>query len=468
MKQIEIKLTIKELISIRSQINMNPAYQRDYIAGGNTAWQRKLIQNLMKGEVVLPALYVRVNSKFQAMKGFDSNNITEDQRQMIIQQIIEMIDGQQRSRTIYDFHTDVFSLGNMTLLHNDEYGDPMVTELEDPVASDMMNDFEENVFYSKFLNKKITVVATLGNDSEVHQMFIDLNDLNNMKDQEKRNATTTEVAEWVRDTARLTPHKLFLRDIESKGIYLPFSFSRMNQDEMLAKVFALVDSVGIEKGLGKVSLDKLYKMTDYSGNTKEMKKMKTKVKNLLDKVYEMVEDKTHYKLLTGACFLNLCMVVDCLLKDKNVKVTDWSKVTEWFFDTHHMLCDIKNPYNTDKMSGPDLTIFGRKLKFSDKESLLIRLTELQRNGMYTNGGVTLVDSKRVITDSEFEGVWFTHNKKCAGCGEDVKLHEAVKGHIIAHSKGVKRGGVTTIENTVPLHKVCNKPVVENQSVSTAA
>ena len=50
----------------------------------------------------------------------------------------------------------------------------------------------------------------------------------------------------------------------------------------------------------------------------------------------------------------------------------------------------------------------------------------------------------------------------------MKLHEAVKGHIIAHSKGVKRGGVTTIENTVPLHKVCNKPVVENQSVSTAA
>tara|TARA_B100001778_G_scaffold159339_1_gene130979 strand:+ start:714 stop:2111 length:1398 start_codon:yes stop_codon:yes gene_type:complete len=465
MKQIEIKLTIRELIGIRGQINMNPAYQRDYVAGDNVKWQRKLIQNLMRGEVVLPALYVRVNNKFQTMKRFDSNNITEDQRQMIIQQIIEMIDGQQRSRTIYDFHTDVFSLGNMTILHNDEYGDPMVTELENPVASDMMNDFQENIFYSNFLNKKITVVATLGNDSEVHQMFIDLNDLNNMKDQEKRNATTTEVAVWVRDTARLVPHKLFQRNIENKGIYLPFSFLRMNQDEMLAKVFALVDGVGKEKGLGKVNLDKLYKMTDYSGNTKEMKNLKTKVVNILDKVYEMVEDKTYYKLLTGACFLNLSMVVDCLLEDKNVKVTDWSKVAEWFFDTHHMLCDIKNPHNKDKMSGPDLTIFGRKLKFSDKEALLIRLTELQRNGMYDIDGVTLVDPKRVITDSEFEGVWFTYNKKCAGCGEDVKLHEAVKGHIIAHQKGVEQGGVTTIENTVPLHKVCNKPQVENQKVA---
>ena len=58
----------------------------------------------------------------------------------------------------------------------------------------------------------------------------------------------------------------------------------MNQDEMLAKVFALVDGVGKEKGLGKVNLDKLYKMTDYSGNTKEMKNLKTKVVNILDKI----------------------------------------------------------------------------------------------------------------------------------------------------------------------------------------
>jgi len=464
MKQVEIKLTIKELINIRGQINMNPAYQRDYVAADNKPWQRGLIQSLMKGDTILPALYVRVNNKFQALKGFDPNNITEDQRQMIIQQIIEMVDGQQRSLTIYDFHTDVFSLGDMTLVHVDEYGDPITTELQNPVASDMMNDFQENVFYSKFLNKKITIIACLGNNGEIQQEFVKLNNLMGMKDQEKRNALDVNIAGWVRNTARLSPHKLFQKSIENKGIYLPFSFLRMNQDEMLAKVFALVDGVGKEKGIGKVSLDKLYNMTDYYGNTVEMKDMETEVVNILDKVYEMVEDKTYFKLLTGACFLNLSMVVDCLLKDKNVKVTDWSKVTEWFFDTHHKLCDIKNPYNTDKMSGPDLTIFGRKLKFSDKEALLIRLTELQRNGMYTNDGVTLVDPKRVITDKEKEGVWFTQNKKCAGCGEELKLHEAVKGHIVAHSKGVKRGGLTTIENTVLLHKVCNKPVVEDQKV----
>ena len=447
---------------------MNPAYQRDYVAADNKPWQRELIQSLMKGDTILPALYVRVNNKFRALKGFDPNNITEDEKQMIIQQIIEMVDGQQRSLTIYDFHTDVFSLGDMTLPHVDEYGDAITVDLKNPVASDMRDDFQENIFYSNFLNKKITLIACLGDDGEIQKEFVKLNNLNGMKDQEKRNALDVTIAEWVRNTARLSPHKLFQRSIENKGIYLPFSFLRMNQDEVLAKVFALVAGVGMKNGIGKLSLDKLYNKTDYVRNTVQMEKMKIKVTNILDKIYEMVEDKTHYKLLTGACFLNLCMVVDCLLKDKNVKVTDWSKVTEWFFGTHHMLCDIKNPYNTDKMSGPDLTIFGRKLKFSDKESLLIRLTELQRSGMYTNDGVTLVDPKRVITDNEFVGVWFTHNKKCADCGEDVKLHEAVKGHIIAHSKGVKRGGVTTIENTVPLHKVCNKPVVENQSLSTAA
>ena len=44
-------MKIKELLNVKGQLNMNPAYQRDYIAGENKPWQRKLIGNLMKGEV---------------------------------------------------------------------------------------------------------------------------------------------------------------------------------------------------------------------------------------------------------------------------------------------------------------------------------------------------------------------------------------------------------------------------------
>jgi len=465
MKQVRIDITIGELVGIRNKLNMNPAYQRDYIAGENVIWQKKLIQNLMRGEICLPSLYVRVNSSFQQLKGIEEGNIPENDRKLIISHLIEMIDGQQRTRTIYDFIDDIFSLGNMILYSVDEYGDPESIELENPTASDMLVDIEMKPFYEKFLNKKISIVATLGNDRDVHQMFLDLNDLNNMSNQEKRNAIHSYIAKWVRDNSRRKPHKLFKRDCDRKGIYLPFSFKKMNQDEMLSKIFAIVDGIGFNSGLGKSNLDKLYRMVDYSANSKSMKQKSKRVLKIVDRIYDIVEDGTYKRMLQGGCFINLVMVVNEYLEDNSIKVTDWKLVRDWFFNTHNMLTDIKHPYNENKMSGDSETTFSRKTRMmTDKEGMYIRLTELKRNGMYSNGGVLLVDGKRVISDKEFEGVWFIYNKKCAKCGEDVKLHEAVKGHIKAHQRGLDYGGESTVENTVPLHKSCNAPQVEDQEI----
>lgn len=466
MKQIRIDMKVKELLNIKGQLNMNPAYQRDYIAGENKSWQRKLIGNLMKGEVVLPALYVRVNNKFQDMKGYDKNNVTTEQRDLIISMITEMIDGQQRTRTIYDYCNDVFSLGTLSYQYVDDYGSIETIELNNPTATDMKLDNDMSFVYDNFLNYTISVIATLGNDREVHQMFLDLNDLNNMTNQEKRNAMNTKIAEYVRNTARLNPHSLFKKNIENKGEYLSLPFTRMTQDEALAKAFAVVDGIGVEKGLGKTNLDKLYNMVDYSSTTKEFKLTTTHLTNILDKIYLMVDDKIHYGQLNTGCFTNLVMTVNDLLTDSNVKVKDWNKVGSWFFETHNMLMDINNPFNKDmKNAGLNETVFKTKTRLSsDREGMYIRSSMLKKNGMYTNDGVTLVDPKRVISDSEFEGVWYSFNKQCGTCKCDLPLHKAIKGHDIAHSKGVKKGGVTTIENTIPLCKSCNKVQVEDQSV----
>ena len=468
MKQIRIDMTIKELLNVKGQLNMNPAYQRDYIAGGNKPWQRKLIGNLMKGGVVLPNLYIRVNNKFQDMKAMDKDNVSETERLQIIDELIEMIDGQQRSRTIFDFVDDVFTSGNMSLPYIDEYGDIETIDLKSPYASDMRQDSDMVRVYKDFMNYKLSIVATLGKEKDIHQMFLDLNDLNTMKDQEKRNAMNTEIAAWIRTKARLNPHPLFTRQSTdpNKGEFLGFSFKRMNQDESLAKLFAITDGSGVESGLGKTYLDKLYNKIDYTTNTKEMKATTKHIETMLDKIYQMVSDKTYLNMISNGCFANLSMVVNDLLTDSNVKVKDWNKVGDWFFKTHNMLMDINNPFNKDmKNAGLNETIFKNKTRLaSDREGMYIRKSLLKKNGMYTNNGITLVDPKRVISDIDFEGVWFSFNKQCGTCKCDLPLHEAIKGHDIAYSKGVKKGGVTTIENTIPLCKSCNKVQVEDQSV----
>ena len=119
---------------------------------------------------------------------------------------------------------------------------------------------------------------------------------------------------------------MFKKNIENKGEYLSLPFTRMTQDEALAKAFAVVDGGGVEKGLGKTNLDKLYNMVDYSSTTKEFKLTTTHLTNILDKIYLMVDDKIHYGQLNTGCFTNLVMTVNDLLTDSNVKVKDWNKV----------------------------------------------------------------------------------------------------------------------------------------------
>lgn len=67
-----------------------------------------------------------------------------------------------------------------------------------------------------------------------------------------------------------------------------------------------------------------------------------------------------------------------------------------------------------------------------------------------------VDKKRVISDKEFEELWFECGKKCQRCGKEIPLHKAIKAHKIPYERGVKRGGVTTKENTFVSCKPCNK------------
>ena len=95
-------INIKDIETISKTINLNPAYQRDYIAHEKKGWQQKLIGSIFKGNRVIPNLYARVDNQDMVMDG--GNRISA------LHSITEMIDGQQRFRTIMDFLNDKFKL----------------------------------------------------------------------------------------------------------------------------------------------------------------------------------------------------------------------------------------------------------------------------------------------------------------------------------------------------------------------
>ena len=96
-------INIKDIETISKTINLNPAYQRDYIAHERKDWQQKLIGSIFEGNRVIPNLYARVDKRDMVVDG--------GSRIKALHSITEMIDGQQRFRTITDFLNDKFKLG---------------------------------------------------------------------------------------------------------------------------------------------------------------------------------------------------------------------------------------------------------------------------------------------------------------------------------------------------------------------
>ena len=60
--QVRFDMTVKQIYELfdKGQLNMNPAYQRDYVAKDNKKWQQNLMKNIVEGESVIPYLYMRV------------------------------------------------------------------------------------------------------------------------------------------------------------------------------------------------------------------------------------------------------------------------------------------------------------------------------------------------------------------------------------------------------------------------
>ena len=132
---------------------------------------------------------------------------------------------------------DEFRLGVCRLVTFKEVGNKTIKlnkNLDEFTYSEIRAQYPE--IANKFDNHLMSMVCSYSEDEDlIHQMFLDLNDLNNMTAQEKRNAINSKCSEFVRDTARLEPHSLFEVKDNFKGEWLNMTFKKMVQDEALAK-----------------------------------------------------------------------------------------------------------------------------------------------------------------------------------------------------------------------------------------
>jgi hypothetical protein len=371
----------------------------------------------------------------------------EERNKALWESVREMIDGQQRSRTIIDFINDKFRTSDNTT-----------------VKIEYVNGYSEDVpigglTYSEIKNKYVDV-ADKFNDTElsfvvcysqmeasIHQLFLDLNDLNAMTPQEQRNAKVTDVADFIRDSARLDTHKLFKRDDELNGIFIKLrgKFKKMMQDEVLAQIVAYIEGSGKDNGVGKATLDKLYDNSDYKIELVGKKK----VVKLLDQLHTILESKNYRKITTIGVTLNLMLITDWCINN-HVRV-NWNTFRDWFFETHDKLT---KRTKEEKAAGAKDSMYSLYTRLDTTASgLEVRLAYFL-DKLSEVDGIIFKDPKRVISDAEMVHKWFAVGQMCehSGCEEKITLDQVKKAHIKAHSSG----GETTVENTFVSCKVHNR------------
>jgi len=454
MKQIKKEITIQKLYDCyyKGKLSCNPAYQRDYIAQDNRPWQRKLMDSVLKGGRIIPALYLRSDSSVACTfkKGLDFARYKIDE---FIDTLTEVVDGQQRLRTLIDFMDGNFKVTTNILWNFG--GDVELIDLSSGYTFEQLKQEYPDVV-DRFLNTEITIIGVYSkNEQEIIQLFRDLNDLNDMNNQELRNCTKDYIGVWIRDTARLGLkrkktndtygfHRLFERNSDNQqSIFINGKFKRMAQDELLAKIVCVSEGIALTKGWDKTTLDMMYKNTDYKNKINEKK-----ITKLLNTLYVMLEDKRYRKLLNTGTMMNLVLLTNYIIDNKEIKVNSWYDVLEWYFVTHQKL-------KSQKTDGTESDYSLKTRLGSDGDGVTTRLNYLLYE-LPNCTAIQIIDAKRVITDWEAFDVWITAGRKCVDCDKILSFSEMVKAHGLAHSNG----GKTTIENTKCSCKDCNKPEIK--------
>tara|TARA_Y100000031_G_scaffold26974_1_gene29032 strand:+ start:1405 stop:2844 length:1440 start_codon:yes stop_codon:yes gene_type:complete len=445
--------TIDYIYTIRKALMFDAEYQRDYVANTNKRWQQDLIRTILSGGI-LPLIYLRRNID-------DKGNV-----------IYEVVDGQQRLRTLIDFIDGKFKSPSFEI--SDQYGSRNFGN----ILYDELRAKEYDWLTDIFLNHTLAMVEVEGTDWEMADLFFKLNNLNDMKAQEIRNCTRSDLAAWVRSTSRGITSRGFnyngsihplLEVNNNKGVYVNFTPARQSYDELLTQL--LIYEEDISNGIARGVLDKLYYESVFKhtygiadtmveglknptsiADTKPLGKI---VKTNLDTIFKLLKTGNYRKYMVRNVLYNLYMVVT-ELRRASVQIKDYDKFIKYFMDIH---IKEKTLPNWMKQLGMGETPYSNLTRLGKTEEHLKLRTDYFLKPLVDDpdvAGVVIKDPKRVVSDEDLYERWRKVGEVCELCEESLSYADAVKGHDIPHSHGIKKGGVSTKKNLRVLHNECNQ------------
>jgi hypothetical protein len=442
-------VSIDYLVSARSpKIDTGAReYQREKVA--SISWKQLIMLTVLSnGYRKIPQIHIRV------IKDSDSYKL-------------ELVDGQQRITSIIDFvngdyalpNTDDFNLGNGIDVRGKKF-DELPTNIKTQIL-----EYRISCLWYENLS-----------DEQTADLFINvLNNTNDMKPQEIRNAVRGYLSTFIRNTSRFEDrHDLFERIISDgkkkkqslKHFSTGFTLGgRMEVDEWLSELIYMQDN-GYRSGVTQQKHTNWIKEVQatngkYSTETQFNEFTEGVIEPLISFSYDVIKNvpsTLKYKL--SPMLSQMLILYGLELKNTYGKIEIPTYIQK-FFDVYDKWSNTDpskpRPYqneimwNTDKngKDGEQMNTFNKLFGGRTVKAIgtITYILDKELKADEDSFGVIEIDNRN-FTKAQKIQKWEEQGRKCFFTGEPIEFRDIVGDHYIPRSWGIKKGGVTEVNNLV--------------------
>ena len=441
MKHNIVEMPISSIIGWKehNMLSTNHEYQRGEV--WTKIQKQRLIDSILRG-YPLPLIYLH------------------DKRVEVggrISESYEIIDGQQRINAIADFHGGKFKLLDPSEESERRHFPRFIVEQpcewggrDFAQLADVSRELQE-----KFMKTELSVATIQCDSRQACDLFIRLQAGSPLNAQEKRDALSGKVTEFILRVGGKPQSGYEGNDFFTRVMKMKPRSDRGKTRQLAAQMLMLYMSLhesGRFKTIKSGELDEFY----YNNLDLVLtSNLIVRFETILDELSRMFLGSAT-KSLKGHDAIHLMLLCASLWEEY---APGWkSRLVDAYLAFAKGVAEARGKTELDGSESQEKKDFWNYYQMtrnrSDQADTIKRRHQIYMGQMLQILGdsVVMKDPQRVFSESDRELVWYRDKQTCAVCGENVRWDDVEIHHKVSHAEG----GPTTLDNAVLVHADCHR------------